>query len=148
MTRDEAEIVLRLVTAYWPVPEMGDDEIDVWARTLAGLEFEDASDVAELIASSGRDRRPGAGEFMAEYRARTARPKRWTGEPVAALDRGETRAAIGTGGWHRTCNHPGNAVACRETAMGALAECRRILTESTGPLAKTFRGIVPTEEAF
>ncbi len=75
MNVDEIEIVQRLIIGHWPQPPMTPEEQLQWARTLGRYGYEDAVDVLDMIAEAGAKWRPTDGEFVAEYRTRTERPK-------------------------------------------------------------------------
>lgn len=137
MNVDEAQIVTRLILGYWPTPEMGDDELIIWSRHLAPLDFGDACEVTEMIATAGRAFRPNAGEFVAEYRQKTLRPKGFPSDPTPALD-----------GPRAECGHSLNAYACDATTKYWMAECRRQLAEATGPLARSLSTVQPQQEAI
>lgn len=51
--------------------------------------------------------------------------------------------------WQRPCHHSDMALACTETTIAGLAECRRVLASATGPLARSFaKSIDPMDEEF
>ena len=141
MNAQEFELTLRLIAGHWPTPEMGEDEIIVWRRTLLPLPCEDACTVIDMMSRNGPKWRPTDGEFVAEYRQRTARPKSFpevTSLRTPQLD-----------GPRNACGHSLNAVACVETVNSYLAQCRETLASSQGPLARSFRlPSQPTEEIF
>ncbi len=68
MTRDEIEIVMRLLCGHWPMPEMGEDETTVWARTLLPLDLETVVEAVDGLSESGMHFRPTDGEVLARYR--------------------------------------------------------------------------------
>ena len=138
MTADEMEIAFRIVAGFWPNPTITNEEFAAWTRALQPLDLTTVGEVLEMVANSGRTFRPNAGEFVAEYRARTVRPKSFgPSSPVPELDAPR-----------QPCGHPNNAVACPETVAYWLAECRAQLASATGPLAKALLPPAPTEETF
>jgi hypothetical protein len=87
MQENEIEFVLRLLSGYWPSPALSQDEIDVWMRQLAQCEdVQLATQIIDGLARTGRDFRPNAGQFAAEYTARRPRFPRVGSEAVAALE--------------------------------------------------------------
>ncbi len=113
---------MTLLTGYWPRPELTSEETFVWGRQLA--ECEDvavATQVIDALALSGRESRPSAGRFMADYLGRI--PRGQPGKPefpeieAAPDDRSpeEHRAAI------RACAREGRGplvADLRETVEG------------------------------
>lgn len=83
MNTDDVTDVLRLLAGHWPNPELGEDEIRVWTRTLANLNMQGVIQTIDLLSQSGRTWRPSDGEFLAEYRRQQSRV------PQATVDRGE-----------------------------------------------------------
>lgn len=141
MNADEAHILTRMIVGYWPSPAMSADEVDVWIKHLAPLDFEDASDVIEMVATAGRQFRPGAGEFVAEYRQKTARP---AGFPAQRSD-GSTAELEAP---RNACGHSPNVVACKESVRYWVDRCKRQLAEARGPLFVSFPTPQASEEAF
>jgi hypothetical protein len=69
----QAKTCLRLLSGYWPHPELTEDEVRVWMRQLAGCEDHRlAATVIDTMAESAQFR-PNAGQFASIYRARTPR---------------------------------------------------------------------------
>ena len=69
----QAKTCLRLLTGYWPHPELTEDEVRVWMRQLAQCEDHRlAATVIDTMAESAQFR-PNAGQFMSIYRARVPR---------------------------------------------------------------------------
>jgi hypothetical protein len=72
---DDVMDAMRLLAGHWPSPELGEDEVAVWMRTLSACELSTATEVIDGLAASGRAWRPTDGEFLATYRQRMSRPK-------------------------------------------------------------------------
>ena len=125
MNSDEIGMIERLVNGYWPNPVPSDDELAVWEKSLAPFDFEITCEVLELMSDTGTHFRPTAGEFVHEYRARSARPKAFPlANDVAQIDTG-----------HAGCGHSFNAVACPESVAYWMNKIRGQLAEARGPLA-------------
>jgi hypothetical protein len=75
MISDEAVIALRLLTGYWPTPEMSDSEMAVWMKELLACDFDESCHVMEILVGHGAHYRPSTAEFIAEYRRQRLRPK-------------------------------------------------------------------------
>ena len=73
MNVQQAKTCLRLLTGYWPHPELTEDEVRVWMRQLAQCEDHRlAATVIDAMAESAQFR-PNAGQFMSIYKARLPR---------------------------------------------------------------------------
>lgn len=81
----EVSQVIRLVSGYWPHPSMTDDEIRVWTMKLSDCDSKLAVKIIESFATSGRDFRPTAGQFVSEYTARVPRSSGRVPETAGAL---------------------------------------------------------------
>lgn len=126
MNADEIEIVLRLLTGHWPNPPLGDDEAIVWTRTLRPCGFDEACDVVDSLAATGRAFRPPDGEFTSAYRHLVSRRPAPEPHPEIEGERGP-------------CGHSPSAVACRATVERWMPVIRRQLAQASGPLAASLR---------
>jgi hypothetical protein len=68
MNPDDQFDMLRLLTGYWPHPQMSDDETALWALTLTTRDFDLSTRTIKALADQGRAFRPNASEFTAAYR--------------------------------------------------------------------------------
>lgn len=128
----EATDVVRLLAGYWPNPEMGEDEIRVWMRQLTPLEChrhdpcEDgcainlSARIIDGLASTGRDFRPTAGQFVSEY---SARAPRFKGTPINAPELEVTTEHLPPEEWQK--------------------RMRKELAEGHGPLAAPLLRSIP-----
>jgi hypothetical protein len=93
----QAKACLRLLTGYWPHPELTEDEVRVWMRQLAQCEDHRlAATVIDVMAESAQFR-PNAGQFMSIYRARV--PRCAERRPSSALGQALTTENLTTDEW-------------------------------------------------
>jgi hypothetical protein len=73
---DDQIDAMRLLTGYWPMPEMSDDEVSVWRLELSGKDLALATRCIKALADQGRTFRPNASEFVLAYRNFASRAPR------------------------------------------------------------------------
>lgn len=97
MNVQQAKTCLRLLTGYWPHPELTEDEVRVWMRQLAQCEDHYlAATVIDVMAKSAQFR-PNAGQFMSIYRARVPRCREFV--PAGGAELPETTENLTTDEW-------------------------------------------------
>jgi hypothetical protein len=117
MNLQQAKACLRLLTGYWPHPELTEDEVKVWMRQLAQCEDHRlAAQVIDAMAESAQFR-PNAGQFMAAYKPRV--PRCPGAVAVDAPELAETTESLTTDEWR--------------------ARVREQIANMRGPLTKSLR---------